>query len=299
MENKEKRNYTSDTRDASNASDACVACDASESSNSQKVATHYRELRTRQTVDYVKRMHNVYFNFDRHMNIWDAFELLNQFVDSSDPDLVDIPNIYHAFQTAEGIRKAGLPEHQQLVGLIHDLGKMLFVKGCDEDGTSLKSQYGVGGDTFIVGCKLSDTLILPQYNALNPDMQNALYNTDLGIYAPHCGFSECMFSFGHDEYLYQVLVYNRDVKGIPITLPEEDLYTVRFHSFYPWHQSGAYAHLASEYDRKMQKTLQHFTHYDLYTKSYGNLPSPSEMDELKSYYTTLMLKYLGGLELWF
>lgn len=44
--------------------------------------------------------------------------------DQSDPD-VDVPNVYHGFQTAEGIRK----EHPdngwfQLTGLIHDIGKV-------------------------------------------------------------------------------------------------------------------------------------------------------------------------------
>ena len=43
-------------------------------------------------------------------------------VDESDPDL-DLPNIVHAFQTAERIRQEH-PDKEwfQLVGLIHDLG---------------------------------------------------------------------------------------------------------------------------------------------------------------------------------
>ena len=56
--------------------------------------------------------------------ILDALEKLNDLVDESDPD-VDIPNIVHAFQTAERIRQ----EHPNqdwfhLTGLIHDLGKV-------------------------------------------------------------------------------------------------------------------------------------------------------------------------------
>lgn len=35
----------------------------------------------------------------------EALELLDQLVDESDPD-VDFPNSYHAYQTAEGIRRA-------------------------------------------------------------------------------------------------------------------------------------------------------------------------------------------------
>lgn len=53
-----------------------------------------------------------------------ALEKLNDLVDESDPD-VDIPNIVHAFQTAERIRK-DYPNDDwlQLTGLIHDAGKV-------------------------------------------------------------------------------------------------------------------------------------------------------------------------------
>lgn len=58
--------------------------------------------------------------------IRDALERLNELVDESDPD-VDIPNIVHAFQTAEKIRE----DHPDLdwfhlTGLIHDLGKVKY-----------------------------------------------------------------------------------------------------------------------------------------------------------------------------
>ena len=39
------------------------------------------------------------------MTVLEAVDMLDELVDESDPD-VDFPNSYHAFQTAEGIRKA-------------------------------------------------------------------------------------------------------------------------------------------------------------------------------------------------
>lgn len=54
----------------------------------------------------------------------EALVKLNDLVDESDPD-VDIPNIVHAFQTAERIRK-DYPDDDwfHLTGLIHDAGKV-------------------------------------------------------------------------------------------------------------------------------------------------------------------------------
>jgi inositol oxygenase len=59
----------------------------------------------------------------------DAMEKLNDLVDESDPD-TDVPNVFHGYQTAEGIRKA-FPDRDWmvLVGLIHDLGKMMCFYG--------------------------------------------------------------------------------------------------------------------------------------------------------------------------
>lgn len=41
----------------------------------------------------------------KKMTVMEAVDMLDDLVDESDPD-VDFPNSFHAFQTAEGIRKA-------------------------------------------------------------------------------------------------------------------------------------------------------------------------------------------------
>lgn len=53
------------------------------------------------------------------MSIWECCELLNEFVDESDPDL-DEPQIEHLLQTAEAIRK-DYPDQDwlHLTALIH------------------------------------------------------------------------------------------------------------------------------------------------------------------------------------
>lgn len=128
-------------------------------------------------------------------------------------------------QTAEGIRAAGHPDWMQLVGLIHDMGmlwfvigrlnlnwitgKVMFLWGTEEDGQVGKAegpQWALGGDTWVVGCKIPDTTVFPEFNALNPDVNNEAYNTEYGIYSPNCGFENLKFAYGHDEYVYRMVV---------------------------------------------------------------------------------------------
>lgn len=63
------------------------------------------------------------------LTVREALEKLNDLVDESDPD-TSLPNIVHAFQTAERAR-AEFPEHDwlHLIGLIHDLGKIMAFYG--------------------------------------------------------------------------------------------------------------------------------------------------------------------------
>ena len=81
-----------------------------------RVKKTYLDMHTNQTVEYVKSMHKKWLNFDTcQMTIMDAIIKLNDLVDESDPD-VDVPNSYHAYQTAEGIRAKhpdkALPDHK-------------------------------------------------------------------------------------------------------------------------------------------------------------------------------------------
>lgn len=64
------------------------------------------------------------------MSVWAAMEMLNTLVDESDPD-TNLSQIEHLLQTAEAIRRDGKPEWMQVVGLVHDLGKLLFLFGSE------------------------------------------------------------------------------------------------------------------------------------------------------------------------
>ncbi|TBH75818.1 inositol oxygenase family protein [Aquirufa nivalisilvae] len=247
------------------------------------VKEHYRKMRSRQTYDYVQRMKKKYLTFERPMDLWDMMERLNALVDVSDPDL-NLPNVIHLLQTAEGLRAEGRPDWMQLVGLIHDLGKAMYLFGSDEDGTSQAEQWGLVGDVFAVGCKFPDSCVYPEFNALNPDSLVDLYNTDLGVYAPGCGLDNLELAWGHDEYLYQVLKNHKDNK-----IPHAGMVMVRYHSFYPWHTGGAYKQFMTAEDEQYLDWIKDFNKYDLYTKS----PKVPDYNELKPYYEPIVEKYLG------
>ena len=247
------------------------------------VREHYRKMRSRQTVDYVRHMHGKYLTFDKPMDLWDAMRALNRLVDVSDPDL-DLPNVQHLIQSAEAIRADGRPDWMQLTGLIHDLGKVMFLWGSDADGTSQDEQWGMVGDVFVVGCALPDACVYPEFNALNPDMQDPRYNTPTGIYEAGCGIDAVDLAFGHDEYLYQVLSHHPTN-----TLPDEAMVMIRYHSFYPWHSGGAYTELLNQQDRKYLEIIRDFNQYDLYTKS----QKVYELEDVLDYYRPIAEKYLG------
>lgn len=80
-------------------------------------------------------------------------------------------------QSAEALRDDDRPDWMQLVGLIHDLGKIMYLRGSDEDRTSQNEQWGLVGDIFVVGCELPDSCVFPEFNQLNSDMQDERYNT--------------------------------------------------------------------------------------------------------------------------
>ncbi|TFL07843.1 myo-inositol oxygenase [Pterulicium gracile] len=245
-----------------------------------RVKSFYKEQHEKQTMEFNLNA-RVKFrkNARARMGIWDAMLKLNTLIDHSDPD-IDLPQIEHLLQTAEAIRKDGKPEWMQVVGLVHDLGKLLHFFGSE-------GQWDVVGDTFVVGCAFSDKSIYPHTFANNPDSQDPIYSSEYGIYKPHCGLENVMLSWGHDEYLYHVLKNQS-------SLPEEGLAMIRYHSFYPWHREGAYGHLCNAGDEKLLAAVQSFNPYDLYSKSEETV----DPEVLRPYYQGLIDKFFPEVIEW-
>ena len=260
----------------------------------ERVEQTYKNMLENQTYEYVNEMKNKYvFNNNyKKYNIWKIIEKLEEIVDESDPDN-DLPQIVHAHQTAESIKlkyvnKDGslkkfniknlftieewnnLPEKWKkiyntnlnelysdikdwnwfpLIGFIHDLGKILTTK---EFGNL--PQWSVVGDTFPIGYKLESNVVFYEKNY---HKDNKCLNEN--IYPLNCGLNKVTFSWGHDEYLASVL--ERNIKLNHCKLPEEGIYIIRYHSFYPWHNSKnkkGYVNLVNDYDWKMLPLLKAF-----------------------------------------
>jgi inositol oxygenase len=241
------------------------------------VREFYRQNHRHQTYDFVVGKKREFLGFHRRqMSILEALEYLNTLVDDSDPD-IELSQLQHLLQTSEAIRRAGHPDWFVLVGLVHDLGKVLCLFG--------EPQWAVVGDTFPVGCAYSERVVYSEFFADNPDAADPRYNTPRGIYRANCGLRSVQLSWGHDEYMYHRM---KDF------LPEPALYMIRFHSFYAWHREGQYDFLCDDHDRQMLHWVQAFNPFDLYSKS----PTPPDWPALRPYYEQLIDKYLPPALQW-
>jgi len=241
------------------------------------VREFYRLNHAHQTFDFVQHKKRQYLSLDkRRMGVWEAMEYLNTLVDDSDPD-TDLSQIEHLLQAAESARADGQPRWFILTCLIHDLGKILCLWG--------EPQWAVVGDTFPVGCAYSGSIVFPEFFVNNPDYQEPRYQTDCGVYERNCGLDRVHLSWGHDEYMYNVVKDH---------LPAEALCMIRYHSFYAWHREGAYAHLTNEKDRAMLPWVKKFNPYDLYSKA----TERPDLAKLKPFYLELIAEYFPDTISW-
>ncbi len=241
------------------------------------VREFYRLNHRYQTYEFGQAKRKEYLSLNRRqMSVWEALEYLNTLIDDSDPD-TDLSQLDHLLQTAEDIRQDGHPRWFILTGLIHDLGKILCLYG--------EPQWAVVGDTFPAGCAWSKRIVFPEFFAANLDAKEPRYQTRLGLYEEGCGLNSVSLSWGHDEYLYQVVKDH---------LPPEALYMIRYHSFYPAHRDGEYTYLMNEQDRKMFQWVQAFNPYDLYTKSHEK----PNLGELRPFYDELIKEYFPATLRW-
>ncbi len=243
----------------------------------EHIRAFYRINHTKQTLAFVLAQKAKYYPLNHlKAGAWEMLERLNTLRDESDPD-TQLPQIQHALQTAEAARRAHKPEWFILIALIHDLGKALTLFG--------EPQWAVVGDTFPVGCRFSYKNIFHEFFAYNTDSEVEKYQSECGIYEPLCGLSAVHFSWGHDEYLYQVVRPYFQAEALAI---------IRYHSAYVIHQEDAYWHLSSPRDTELMPWVREFQKFDLYPKG----AEPVDVEAVRPYYQDLIAKYLPPVLAW-
>jgi inositol oxygenase len=136
----------------------------------------YKAQHETQCYDYVtKKLEQYQVLNNETMKMSRALELMDTFIDPSDPDATN-ENSIHAYQTAERIRNKNPEDRElQVTGLIHDLGKVLFSLG--------EPSLAVVGDTYAVGCEFPKSIVYYDSTmSANPDYNHPVYSTKTGIY---------------------------------------------------------------------------------------------------------------------
>ncbi len=225
------------------------------------VAGLYGRLHREQTLERARALRGKYAA--RRLGratVRQRFEALAGIRDESDADLEGMSQLGHALQTANAMRRDGLDEDWIVLGLIHDLGKILLEHG--------EPPEFVVGDTHPLGCAFSPAIRHAGFLSANPDARDARYATRFGIYSPGCGLDAVTMSYGHDEYLYWIV---RD------HVPYELAWQIRYHSFQS--VAGEYLHLFDARDHELRESrMKPFARYDLYTK-HANEVSSAYLDE--------------------
>lgn len=159
------------------------------------------------------------------------------------------------------------------------MGKILFKFN--------EPNWNVVGDTFVVGCKFPESIVFYDTFKENPDFGK--YD-ELGIYKKNCGMDKLLISFGHDEYLYQVLKYNKNHK-----LSDSSLNMIRYHSLYPWHTNNEYHQFMTKKDYITLEQVKYFNKFDLYSKE----DDPNQItEEIIEYYNEILNEYFDGPLQW-
>lgn len=254
----------------------------------ERVRNHYKAMRINQSLVVARSLRQLYGIPVKKISIWAAFGLLNGFRDVSDPDL-SLPNLHHLYQSALYARDHGFPKWMVITALIHDLGKIIYVRGTDDFGTTMENQWAITGDTWVLGCALPSSLVFPEFNIYSPHFDFSTY----GIYEPHCGIRNLEITYSHDVYLADLL---RHPFNEPLhRLPPEAIDIIHFHSLYPFFDKDAYAHFMAPQDEELKTLLRYFNQCDLYSKTDGVKVT---LGLLKETFGDLVKEYFPDEKIW-
>lgn len=103
------------------------------------------------------------------------------------------------------------------------------------------------------GCGISNLLMSWGHNGQCLVVIVSLNTTDSPPHLSVCPSVRLKHGVSSAEYLYQVLKNHTECR-----LPEEALWCIRFHSFFPWHTEGDYKEFETEGDDRIRKVVYDF-----------------------------------------
>lgn len=246
--------------------------------SSENVEKTYKLMHEHQNLSQIKEFTDVYDklidNLDGNtLNLWDWSMKLHNFIDESDPDN-GLPQIYHAYQTAESLRRSWMKNDTELTD---DLKiRILFTnKQWDHIPPEIKQMYNgyktinsmyyyiknwdwlpLLGFVHDLGKVLALTEFgsLPQYLVVGDTYPLGCPMHPGVIYSEKNYSNEKPYSCENDT---NIGIYNKNIglENVQMTwghdeflarvfvkkghmlpyLPLEAIYVIRFHSFYAWH----------------------------------------------------------------
>jgi hypothetical protein len=130
-----------------------------------------------QDLDKVQKLKNRYSkNVFGKIKVVDAIRMLSECVDPSDTELFCTSQLVHTLQVVESMTKAKMSNDMIMLGLVHDLGKILLLLG-DEDPANIVCPneligsfgVGVGLDNVITHWSHDEYIYHKLYPFLNKD----------------------------------------------------------------------------------------------------------------------------------
>jgi len=124
----------------------------------------------------------------------------------------------------------------------------LFLLWTDEENVVLRSittaQWMDFNSTWVMGLPIPDSICYPALSDINSDHSSHRSKDPsyTGDYEPQCGMENVLLPWTPEEYIYQVLQFNKT------SLPTEALQVLRFYSCKVWHTEGMYDNLCAPQD---------------------------------------------------
>ena len=296
-----------------------------------RVERTYREMHINQSVEYVQKMKEKYFKLSLgFMDVYDVFKLLENVHDESDPDN-DLPQIEHAYQTAEAIANKFLENETEIRkdALIKSLFReheweSLPKKWKDfyQEKNSLANLYSHIDDWSwlpLVGFihDLGKIMTLEEYGSLPQ------WSTVGDTYPVGCPFASANVFYANEfykeasDYLkYNVETtndYGRYQKNCGFdnvdmsfghdeyiykvaekgsNITYEGLYILRYHSFYPWHTPQTGGHAYQELASEKDWIILPLLKAFQKADLYSKLPELPPKEILEKKYKSLLNKWI-------